>query len=256
MDLFRLLGVWHLIIVDHGTRWVEEVARLPNKESSTVRDAVQRIWIYRHGAPARSVSDCGGEFMSAEFIKEMDAHGIFKEVTPAYASDRHALVERFVRTFREAVERATRKRRRLTHSELDLLLAIITCEANNDLQACGTSASMPAHGRTTTPFTSLLSGDRPPAEVTHNQQLATDAREAWRSAANDRAFQALLRKQLGPQANQQQPVPGSLVYYRRPPDPKDGKDGVVYRGPAEVLATSSRMEGAFLNHGGLLVRAA
>ena len=194
--------------------------------------------------------------MSAEFIKEMDTHGIFKEVTPAYASDRHALVERFVRTFREAAERATRKRRRLTHSELDLLLAIITCEANNDLQACGTSASMPAHGRTTTPFTSLLSGDRPPAEVTHNQQLATDAREAWRSATNDRAFQALLRKQLGPQANQQQPVPGSLVYYRRPPDPKDGKDGVVYRGPAEVLATSSRMEGAFLNHGGLLVRAA
>ena len=255
MDLFKLLGVWHLIIVDRGTRWVE-VARLPNKESGTVRDAVQRIWIYRHGAPARSVSDCGGEFMSAEFIKEMDTHGIFKEVTPAYASDRHALVERFVRTFREAVERATRKRRRLTHSELDLLLAIITCEANNDLQACGTSASMRAHGRNTSPFTSLLSGDRPPAEVTHNQQLATDAREAWRSATNDRAFQALLRKQLGPQANQQQPVPGSLVYYRRPPDPKDGKDGVVYRGPAEVLATSLRMEGAFLNHGGLLVRAA
>ena len=52
------------------------------------------------------------------------------------------------RTFREAAERATRKRRRLTHSELDLFLAIITCEAN-DLQACGTSASMRAHGRQT-----------------------------------------------------------------------------------------------------------
>ena len=34
------------------------------------------------------------------------------------------------------------------------------------------------------------------------------------------------------------------------------KDGMVYRGPAEVLATSSRMEGAFLSHGGLLIRAA
>ena len=253
MDLFKLLGQWHLIIVDRGTRWVE-VTRLANKEAATVRDATLRIWVYRHGAPARSVSDCGGEFLSVEFIKEMDTFGIFKEVTPAYASDRHALVERFVRTYREAAERATRKRRRLTYSELDLLTAIITCEANNELQAGGTSASLRTHGRMTTPFISLLGNDQPPTETTARQQLAADAREAWRDACNDRAFQALLRKQLGPQAaGQRPPEPGSLVYYRRP---ADNKDGLVYRGPAEVLATSSRMEGAFLSHGGLLIRAA
>ena len=252
MDLFKLLGQWHLIIVDRGTRWVE-VTRLANKEANTVRDAALRTWVYRHGAPFRSVSDCGGEFLSVKFIKEMDTLGIFKEITPTYASDRHALVERFVCTFREAAERATRKRKRLTYSELDLLNAIIACEANNEAQAGGSTASLRSYGRLTTPFIRLLGNDQPPPETTARQQLAADAREAWRDACNDRAFQTLLRKQLGPQADQRQPVPGSLVYYRRP---ADNKDGMVYRGPAEVLATSSRMEGAFLSHGGLLIRAA
>ena len=85
MDLFKLLGQWHLIIVDRGTRWVE-VTRLANKEANTVRDAALRTWVYRHGAPFRSVSDCGGEFLSVKFIKEMDTLGIFKEITPPLRS--------------------------------------------------------------------------------------------------------------------------------------------------------------------------
>ena len=252
MDLFKLLGIWFVIVVCRGTRWVE-VGRLTNKEAATVRDAVMRIWVYRHGPPQRSISDCGGEFLSVEFIKEMDVYGIFKEVTPAYASDRHGLVERFVRTFREAAERATRRRRKLTPPQLDTLVATIQCEANNETQACGTSASLRAHGRSTTPFLTLLNRDLPPAELTNTAKLAEEARAAWREAANDRAFQTLLHKQLGPQANVQPPEPGSLVYYRRP---AERVDDVVYRGPAEVLATSKRMEGAYLSHGGLLVRAA
>ena len=252
MDLFKLLDIWHLIVVCRGTRWVE-VCRLMNKEASTVRDAMLRLWIYRHGSPLRSVSDCGGEFLSVEFIKEMDTFGIFKEVTPAYASDRHGLVERFVRTFREAAERATRKRRKLTYTELDLTVATIQNEANNDLQSCGTSAALRAFGRPTTPFISFINADQPPPEPTDRSLLAAEAREAWRTTANDRAFQTLLHKQLGPQASQLPPDPGSLVYYRRP---AQKNDGIVFRGPAEVLATSSRMEGAFLSHGGLLIRAA
>ena len=83
--------------------------------------------------------------------------------------------------------------------------------------------------------------------------LQKKARNAWREAANDRSFQMLLSRQLGPQAMLEAPELGALMYYRRP-NPLN--DGPIYRGPAEVIGISHRTDQAFLSHGGLLVRVA
>ena len=133
-----------------------------------------------------------------------------------------------------------------------MILAIVCNEANNDLQPCGTSASERCFGRSSSPFLSLLQQPVMPAP-SMLLQLQKQARNAWREAANDRAFQQLLVRQLGPQASVKAPQHGDLVYYRRP-NPMN--DGPVYRGPAEVIGTSERTDQAYLTHGGLFVRAA
>ena len=73
-----------------------------------MRDTFLREWVLVHGPPARGISDCGSEFMSRAFLEATDLIQMFKECTPAYASDRHASVERLIRTIREACERSLR----------------------------------------------------------------------------------------------------------------------------------------------------
>ena len=252
MDLMKLVNVYFLVMVDRGTRFIRAV-RLRNKEANSARFQFLCRWVMLFGAPVGGLSDCGSEFMSREFLEATDLFSIFKECTPAYASDRHALVERVIRTLREAAERAVvAHEKRPTLDELDLIVSICENEANNDLQPCGTSAAERAFGRSTSPFLSLMQEQVPPAP----SELATlqkKARNAWREAANDRSFQMLLSRQLGPQAMLEAPELGALMYYRRP-NPLN--DGPIYRGPAEVIGISHRTDQAFLSHGGLLVRVA
>ena len=254
MDVMKLGGHFWLVAVCRGTL-LPMVLRMPNRSAKAVRDAFMRMWVLLHGAPARGISDCGGEFLSREFLESTDLFAICKEATPAYASDRHGAVERLIRTIREAAERALRgSQHRLTLAELDIVVAIIVNEATNDLQPCGTSAAQRAYGRATSPFLSLLQHPVVPAP-SRLALIQEEARNRWREVANDRKFQQLLKLQLGPQAHSaaNPPVHGSLVYYRRP-SPTD--DGRVFRGPAVVIGTDHATEQAFLTHGGLLVRAA
>ena len=192
--------------------------------------------------------------MSHAFLEQTDLIAMFKECTPAYASDRHAGVERVIRTIREAAERGLREiGRPVTNRELEMLVALIVNEAENELQACGTSAAQRAYGYSTSYAMSLLQHEVMPAptQLLYNQQLA---RKVWREAANDRKFQQLLVKQLGPQlSSAYRPEQGELVYYWRP-NPLN--DGPVWHGPAEVTGRSDRSNQAQLTHGGLLVRAA
>ena len=254
MDVMKLGGYFWLVAVCRGTL-LPMAMRMPNRNAATVRDTFLRMWVLLFGAPARGISDCGGEFLSREFLEATDLFSICKEATPAYASDRHGIVERVIRTIREAAERALRGAgQRLKPTDLDLIVAIILNEATNDLQPCGTSAAERAYGRTTSPFLSLLQHPVMPAPSAL-ASLSEAARRRWREVANDRKFQELLTIQLGPQARSaaNPPEHGSLVYYRRP-SPMD--DGPVYRGPAIVIGTDHATEQAYLTHGGLLVRAA
>ena len=252
LDVMKLAGKFWLVAVCRGTLYPIAV-RMANREATSVRDAFMCRWLLVFGAPARGISDSGGEFLSRAFLEAMDLHLLLKEATPAYASDRHAAVERLIRTVREAAERALRgAQQRLTLADLDVIVAVIINEAANDLQPCGTSAAQRAFGRTTSPFLSLLQHPVMPAPSAL-ANLQAEARNRWREVANDRKFQQLLTLQLGPQANTQPPVHGSLVYYRRP-NPMN--DGPVYRGPAVVIGTDNATEQSYLSHGGLLVRAA
>ena len=254
LDLMELTGRWWLVIVDRGTRFVQAV-RLPNKTARATRHAFLVRWVLLFGPPISGLSDCGSEFMNREFLELTDLIRMFKECSPAYASDRHALVERVIRTIREASERSIiGLGRRPSVEELDEIVAIVCNQANNDVQPCGTSAVERAFGRSTYPWLSLLQDPAPSSpENTPLQEVQRAAREAWRETANDRIFQQLLVRQLKPQASIQAPELGQLVYYRRP-NPMN--DGPVYRGPAEVVGVSHRTEQAICTHGGLVVRVA
>ena len=140
--------------------------------------------------------------------------------------------------------------------QVKVLMKAVANGANNEEQAGGHTASHRMIGRSTNPLPLAFDQNlaqlhvMKPDELIQVQRIAC---EALRSAANDRAFQALLVKQLSPQARTQQPPPGSWVYYRRPPTKQSPE---VYRGPAEVLACSLHGACAFLQHGGALIRAA
>ena len=254
LDLMELAGRWWLVIADRGTRFLLAV-RMPNKQARSARHAFLTRWVFMFGPPVSGISDCGSEFMSREFLELTDLIRMFKECTPAYASDRHAHVERCIRTIREASERSIiGLGRKPTVDELDEIVASVCNQANNDLQACGTTASERAFGRSTYPWLSLLQDPAPSSpEHTQLQEVQRVAREAWRTTANDRVFQQLLVRQLAPQTQGVTPKQGDLVFYRRP---SPLNDGPVYRGPAEVIGISERTEQAFLTHGGLFVRAA
>ena len=192
MDVMKLGGHFWLVAVCRGTL-LPMVLRMPNRSAKAVRDAFMRMWVLLHGAPARGISDCGGEFLSREFLESTDLFAICKEATPAYASDRHGAVERLIRTIREAAERALRgSQHRLTLAELDIVVAIIVNEATNDLQPCGTSAAQRAYGRATSPFLSLLQHPVVPAP-SRLALIQEEARNRWREVANDRKFQQLLQ---------------------------------------------------------------
>ena len=254
LDLMELAGRWWLVIADRGTRFLLAV-RMPNKQARSARHAFLTRWVFMFGPPVSGISDCGSEFMSREFLELTDLIRMFKECTPAYASDRHAHVERCIRTIREASERSIiGLGRKPTVDELDEIVASVCNQANNDLQACGTTASERAFGRSTYPWLSLLQDPAPSSpEHTQLQEVQRVAREAWRTTVNDRVFQQLLVRQLAPQTQGVTPKQGDLVFYRRP---SPLNDGPVYRGPAEVIGISERTEQAFLTHGGLFVRAA
>lgn len=181
-----------------------------------------------------------------------------KEVTVPYSFDRYAIVERSVRTSRECVERALRgisnTSTRISVAELDDVLATVVNEANNESQGCGTTASIRAFGCSTSPFLSAMNQIFPQltAEPINLSVVQETARKAWRECRNDRSFQKLLTMHLGQKIPKGSPEPGTLVYRR----PAEHKDASVYRGPAEVLATSNLADTAYLSHGGILVRAA
>ena len=252
VDLMDMCSNYFLVICCRGTRFVQAVL-LKNKTAAAVRHAYLTRWVHVFGAPSRVISDNGSEFMSKTFLECTDLMVTMKENTPAYASDRHASVERVIRTLRESAERAiTGMQHRPTLPELEEIVAICTNECNNDLQPCGTSAAERAMGRATSPFLSMLQREVPPAD-SDLRRIQERTREAWREVVNDKAFYLLATRQTGPQANITPPEIGELVYYRRP-DPTN--DSPQFRGPAEVVGLSHRTEQAYVVHGGLFARVA
>ena len=98
--------------------------------------------------------------------------------------------------------------------QIEVLMKAVANGANNEEQAGGHTASHRMIGRSTNPLPLAFDQNlaqlhvMKPDELIQVQRIAC---EAWRAAANDRAFQALLVKQLSPQARTRQPPPGSWV---------------------------------------------
>ena len=82
-----------VVCMDYLTKW-PEVAALPNKQASTVRDFFMRDVIARHGCPKVVLSDNGSEFFG-EFDKLLQESKIDHRLTSPSHPQANGLVEKF-----------------------------------------------------------------------------------------------------------------------------------------------------------------
>jgi hypothetical protein len=84
---------WILSMIDAFTNYVTFVA-LPNKEATTVADAVHKHMLCVHGCPEILLSDRGSEFTAGTFEKLMEDYNIDHRVTSPYSPTTNGQCER------------------------------------------------------------------------------------------------------------------------------------------------------------------
>lgn len=93
MDLKFYKGKILLRLINHVARFSASTL-VPSKEPSVITNAIFRIWIQIFGAPEKFLSDNGGEFSNAKFLKISEAMNLSVKFTAPESPFRNDLVER------------------------------------------------------------------------------------------------------------------------------------------------------------------
>lgn len=108
---FEIMGIDHLgpfpctpdgnkyvlVAIDYLSKWVE-LRPVPNTAVDHVVQFLRQQVILRHGVPRVLVSDRASCFLSRQFVKEMELHGIHHAQAAPYHPQTNGLVERANRT--------------------------------------------------------------------------------------------------------------------------------------------------------------
>ena len=128
-----LNGFFYLILVDSFSKW-PEIVKTRHPTSRNTINALNEIFS-RFGVPKTVVSDNGTAFTGQEFKEFCDALGIQHITTPAYHPRSNGLAERFVDTFKRALQK--NKDTDTDEHTIQKFLAVyrITPNPNNDLNS-------------------------------------------------------------------------------------------------------------------------
>ena len=91
-----------LTMLDRTTRWLEAIP-IPDTTTDTVLHAFIAGWIARYGVPRVVTSDRGAQFTSRIWSSTLSRLGITATTTTAYHPQSNGLVERFHRSFKNAL---------------------------------------------------------------------------------------------------------------------------------------------------------
>ena len=94
-----------LIVVDAYSKWPEVIAMSSTTTTKTIEHL--RILFARHGLPQQLVSDNRPQFISEEFALFLQSNGIKHVRTAPYHPATNGLAERFVQTFKSAMQAST-----------------------------------------------------------------------------------------------------------------------------------------------------
>ena len=93
----------YLIVVDAHSKWPEVIGPMKTTTADSTINAM-RIIFARYGLPTQVVSDNGPPFQSAEYEELLRQNGIQRILVSAYHPSSNGLAERFVQTFKYAME--------------------------------------------------------------------------------------------------------------------------------------------------------
>ena len=118
------LGKMYFLIVDAHSKWGEVFPMTQTTTTKTLE--VLRQVFASYGLPEQVVSDNGPQFVSEEFRQFMQGNGIRHIRCAPYHPASNGLVERFVRTFKEAMKAGKNDGLTLSHRLANFLLAYRT----------------------------------------------------------------------------------------------------------------------------------
>ena len=115
------LGKSFLLTVDSHSKWPEVFEMSQTSTSQTIH--VLRQLFSRYGLPQQIVSDNGPQFISEEFATFMRANGIKHTRCAPYHPSSNGAVERFVQTFKRAMQASEKDGLPLPHRLANFLLS-------------------------------------------------------------------------------------------------------------------------------------
>ena len=93
----------YLIMVDAHSKWPEVIGPTKTKTADSTINAMRNVFA-RYGLPTQVVSDNGPPFQSAEYEEFLRQIGIQRIFVSPYHPSSNGLAERFVQTFKYAME--------------------------------------------------------------------------------------------------------------------------------------------------------
>ena len=89
-------------MIDPATGWFE-IAEIPNKESHTVAETVEQVWLSRYPWPTQIVLDRGSEFMKDFTRMVKEDYGIKKKTITARNPQANSIIERVHQTIGQMI---------------------------------------------------------------------------------------------------------------------------------------------------------
>lgn len=93
----------YLIVVDAHSKWPEIIGPMKTTTAESTANALRSIFA-RYGLPTQVVSDNGPPFSSAEYGEFLQQNGVRRVLVSPYHPSSNGLAERFVQTFKHALD--------------------------------------------------------------------------------------------------------------------------------------------------------
>ena len=103
MDFATHQSNHYLIVVDAHSKWPEVIGPMKTTTAESTCNALCSIFA-RYGLPTQVVSDNGPPFSSSEYEEFLHQNGIHRILVSPYHPSSNGLAERFVQTFKYALE--------------------------------------------------------------------------------------------------------------------------------------------------------
>ena len=245
MDLKFFEGHIILHLIDHLTRFSSAVI-IKSKEADQIIAGIFKCWIQVFGAPAKFLTDNGGEFANEKFLKLAESMNIRVLTTAAQSPWSNGLVERHNATLGEILQKVNAERK----VDIEAALSWAVHAKNALTNVHGFSPAQLAIGYTPQ-MPNVLEDKLPALEspsgediITRNLKCMREARKAFIESETSERIKRALVHNVRPSSNNKF-VTGDVVYYKR-------NDCKKWRGPGKVIGHDS--SNILIKHGANYVR--